>query len=576
MRIEPTYPSWLAAAKSMALPASTEWASPSVSAISSHGVAADTLESFARPFMLTSLVAATGDRDATEVGMSQLALFLSARAGRDESFRLFSVSPSAALPEATSLALALWFGRHRMWEAMEPHLRAEVATWLRESALTATKRANNWVLFGWTISRFLSSVGHHDAELLALERWCEQQVDGWYVGGGWYTDGGSATFDYYNSYAFHYYLYLVPFLEGRPPAEKWVARLGSFLDDLEWLIGPDGAPIRYGRSLTYRFGVAAPLSVTALLPDVAESGAIPRSVLASRVMNYFATREDLARVGGVRLGWAGQQEGVAQRYSGPLASYWFGKSFVALLAGQASSFWMPEWKDAEPKTVARTRLSPSPGFALARSEMGSKLLLNHGSYDRTATDLRLMADDPFYTRVIYSDRSWPDQSDAGLSGGVSARIGRATYVRARPVRVDFNEDEMSSVWSLRRQPGPFRKRLSRMKGMSRIRRLWPLRHFVASRERTVEVSSREVAGWLIVRARLTHTASRSATLRFGVPEELGPADHASWLRFSTKTVLERRSVGESFGSGFYVLCSNESDIHFAIRLQLTAPAYEFE
>ena len=84
-------------------------------------------------------------------------------------------------------------------------------------------------------------------------------LEGWYRGEGWYADGDGRAFDHYNGWALHLY----PVLR-RPPvrrrgqlAARYGARLREHLESFSLLFGGDGAPLHFGRSLTYRFAAGA-------------------------------------------------------------------------------------------------------------------------------------------------------------------------------------------------------------------------------------------------------------------------------------------------------------------------------
>src|SRR5690606_32924950 len=80
-----------------------------------------------------------------------------------------------------------------------------------------------------------------------------------YRGDGWYSDDGDSTFDYYNSFAFHFYPGVIAHLGGDSDLRDLSAeRLSAFLPSLLSLIGADGGPIYFGRSMTYRCAVASP------------------------------------------------------------------------------------------------------------------------------------------------------------------------------------------------------------------------------------------------------------------------------------------------------------------------------
>ena len=78
-------------------------------------------------------------------------------------------------------------------------------------------------------------------------------LGGWYVGDGWYSDGDGRAFDHYNGWALHLY----PALDAHLGGEPVTTHLREHLESFHLLFGADGAPIYFGRSLTYRFAAAS-------------------------------------------------------------------------------------------------------------------------------------------------------------------------------------------------------------------------------------------------------------------------------------------------------------------------------
>ena len=106
---------------------------------------------------------------------------------------------------------------------------------------------------------------------------------------------------------------------------------------LDPLIAKKGTPVYWGRSLTYRFAIASPLALLAVV-DPKTDDAAPLGVQWSAVVNYFLEAGALA-TGRLPLGWTSEDLRLAQRYSGPGASYWAFRAFVSLLLPAQHPFW---------------------------------------------------------------------------------------------------------------------------------------------------------------------------------------------------------------------------------------------
>ena len=73
------------------------------------------------------------------------------------------------------------------------------------------------------------------------------RTEDWYKGDGWYTDGGTRNFDYYNGWAMHlyplWYCRIAGGLAERGLEQRYRSRLRRYLADAAHLVGGDGAPI---------------------------------------------------------------------------------------------------------------------------------------------------------------------------------------------------------------------------------------------------------------------------------------------------------------------------------------------
>lgn len=476
-RIDATYESWAQLASRLALPAMGRWQKvgddPSL-LVSSHGISADRLEAFARPLLLGSLAGAAGDigvrshaEEELHVGVESGLLSRSSHAWPRPA------ENSQAIPEAASLAVALWVDGHALWKSLSERESDALIDWFRECAQASERRLNNWRLFGVTIAKFLESVG---ATSHSLQRTVETglaAVNAWYDDGGWYSDGKGHTFDYYNSFAFHFYPPLLGFLsDDDAMRDQYAPRLEKYLADLKWLIDSEGAPVYFGRSLTYRFAIAAPFSMAPIVGlNTVNKGYLET---ATSCANYFLERGAMDQEGLVQRGWHGSDDATAQRYSGELASYWFAKSFVHLLAPKDGDY----WTSSSPATpLSGSHLVDSPGFLVSRRAEGRPvLMINHATYDRTSTDLRLSADDPQYSRLEYSSVTAPTSRGHLLTNAValSARNGKEHFYRARPITYAHGDCWVGSEWLMRRGLNPSNNKSGRSalvrKVVARLRR----------------------------------------------------------------------------------------------------------
>ncbi|MCT9110412.1 DUF2264 domain-containing protein [Streptomyces mirabilis] len=309
---------------------------------------------------------------------------------------------SQPLVEAASIALALRLTRPLLWDRLDDGVRQRAAAWLGD-ALTAEPWACNWELFPVTVGGFLAEVGHEpEASRAAIDRGLER-IEEWYVGDGWYTDGPGRAFDYYNGWAMHLYPVLHAHLaDDTRLLDLYGGRLSRHLADYARLFGGDGAPMRQGRSLTYRFATTAPLWLGALTGRTPLSPGETRR-LASGALRHFLDRGAVDDRGLLTLGWHGPDETVLQGYSGPASPYWASKAFVGLLLPADHEVWTArEEPGPTDRADAVTPVGPPNWLLQTTTSDGLVRLHNHGSED--------VRYDPYYTRLAYSTATAPSTS----------------------------------------------------------------------------------------------------------------------------------------------------------------------
>ncbi|MFH8281279.1 DUF2264 domain-containing protein [Streptomyces antibioticus] len=356
------------------------------------GRLSDGLEGYARTFLLAAF---RRDETALERYADGLAAGVSGVWPRIE-------DRGQPLVEAASIALALRLTRPLLWDRLDDAVRRRAADWLGD-ALTAQPWPCNWELFPVTVGGFLESVGHvPEASRAAIDRGLER-IEAWYVGDGWYSDGPGRAFDYYNGWAMHLYPVLHAWLaKDQDLLSLYGDRLEAHLASYARLFGGDGAPLRQGRSLTYRFATAAPLWLGALTGRTPLPAGETRR-LASGALKHFLERGAVDPHGLLTLGWHGPDTSVLQGYSGPASPYWASKGFLGLLLPPDHEVWTAgeEPGPAEREDAATPLTAPNWLLQSTRSD-GLVRLHNHGSEDARY--------DPHYTRLAYSTLTAPSPS----------------------------------------------------------------------------------------------------------------------------------------------------------------------
>ncbi|MET7452079.1 DUF2264 domain-containing protein [Streptomyces sp. NPDC005574] len=375
--------------------------------VSWSGRLSDGLEGYARTLLLAAL---RRDENALERYAEGLAAGVGGVWPRIE-------DRSQPLVEAASIAFALRITREQLWDRLDDRVRGRAAAWLGD-ALSAEPWPCNWELFPVTVGGFLQEIGHEpDASRKAVDRGLER-IEEWYAGDGWYSDGPGRAFDYYNGWAMHLYPVLHAWLAGDTRLlDLYGGRLFRHLEDYARLFGADGAPMRQGRSLTYRFATTAPLWLGQLTGRTPLSPGETRR-LASGALRYFLDRGAVDSRGLLSLGWHGPDESVLQGYSGPASPYWASKGFLGLLLPADHPVWTAtEEPGPAERADAVTPVAPPNWLVQSTCSDGLVRLHNHGSED--------VRYDPHYTRLAYSTVTAPSASydNSVIVGGDPGRTG---------------------------------------------------------------------------------------------------------------------------------------------------------
>ncbi|SDK29984.1 DUF2264 domain-containing protein [Nonomuraea jiangxiensis] len=390
---------WLAAADAL-LEAVVPYAAPGFAQIrlpgpaSASGPVLDGLEGFARTFLLAAF---RGRDDLLE----RYARGLDTGTDPNSPYAWPAITDnSQQIVEAASVALALH--ESGLYTHLSPAVQERVAGWLGG---ISGKRAwpCNWVLFKVIVQQFLANVGapHRPDEIEEALA----QVEGWYVGDGWYNDGDGQNYDYYCGWAMHLYTLWYTRMSGAP-ADVYRERLRAFLAGYQHFFGSDGAPVHQGRSLTYRFAAATPLWLGEIFDATPLSPGTTRR-LASGTLRHFLDRGAVGPDGLLSLGWHGPYLPVTQPYSGPGSPYWASKGFLGLLLPADHPVWTAAEEPAPVDTADQVVALPAPGWLLHSTRRdGIVRLLNHGS-DRLPQPPAPIHDDPHYARLAYATHAAP-------------------------------------------------------------------------------------------------------------------------------------------------------------------------
>ena len=437
---------WEAAADGL-LDAAWRWATPRGALLelpgrpSANGVRSDGLEGYARTFLAAGFrVAGAGGKD-PHGWLDRYAEGIAAGTrtpGRDdaESWPLIFDYHVQGQPmvESASVALGLRLTRPWLWDQLDDNVQDRAEEWLR-GALRHVPAPNNWYLFPFTVAGFLESVGRGDMETSRARERALDLLETWYRGQGWYADGDGRAFDHYNGWALHLYPLLDAHLAGSPSI-PYSARMREHLESFALLFGADGAPIHFGRSLTYRFAATSAAALGAVTGDTPLTPGASRRLLSGS-LRYFLDRGATGADGLLSLGWHGPHEETLQFYSGPGSPYWASKAFVCLLAPPDHPLWTAREEPMPSEGADRVLALPGPGLLVQSTQAdGIVRLHNHGSDHVRPHEAESAAEvDPHYGRAAYSTRTGPTSkaNPADNHFGVVVAGERSVRRRIRPL-----------------------------------------------------------------------------------------------------------------------------------------------
>ena len=218
----------------------------------------------------------------------------------------------------------------------------------------------NWVLFCAMEECFLLKAGGRADEYRL--RSGLYKAEEWYVGDGWYADGPSFAFDYYNSYVIQPMYYecvkvlverkrgIIPYVgdidtgrrfnarERLADIEKRMQKHGVIL---ERLISPEGTYPVFGRSIPYRMGTFHALALLAFekkLPAELHEGQV-RAALEAVRERMFSDERNFNSAGFLTLGFNGSYPGASDRYTNNGSLYMTSLFLLPLGLPPTDSFW---------------------------------------------------------------------------------------------------------------------------------------------------------------------------------------------------------------------------------------------
>ena len=243
--------------------------------------------------------------------------------------------------EMAAIASSLIFTPEKLWEPLSEEGKKNLAKWLygiNEHIIPDC----NWQFFMILVNIALKKLDcRYSEERLSSGL---EKIESYYIGEGWYRDGGSSQKDYYISFALHYYglLYAVA-MEDEDPERclNFKERAKVFARDFIYWFDENGSALPYGRSLSYRFGEAAFWSAYVFAGLDHIPAGVVKGILA-RHLNWWLEQKIFDRDGVLTIGYGYPNLIMGERYNAPGSPYWGMKTLLCLGLPDDHPFWQAE------------------------------------------------------------------------------------------------------------------------------------------------------------------------------------------------------------------------------------------
>lgn len=359
---------------------------PIVGPASDHDAKADNLESFVRPLLMVVQWLPLAERCddpwiQAQVQKARQWIVESVELGTTKAHAHYWATSRNVHQNQVEMGLftvALRMNDGYAYHLLPDDVKASLCEWLATGRRCGMYR-NNHIFFGVFIIEFLGWAGHAELGDDALVDFYFGQLESMYLDQGWFIDGMNETVDYYNAFAFHYYGFWWSILYGEKNAARkarWSEWGGEFLKSYSHLISADGDYPLFGRSMTYRFNVLAPIGLAEVLGvNPLSSGAARR--LCRLDLEYFLKRPIYQEQNCLSVGYVDTNEEMAESYSCGASPYWAAKGFSFLSLPPQHPFWHDE-EESIPAEQGDSVISVNRAGLLIRNFDGRSELFNAG------------------------------------------------------------------------------------------------------------------------------------------------------------------------------------------------------
>ena len=243
--------------------------------------------------------------------------------------------------EMAAIAYALLMQPEVYWDPLSEKAKENLAAYLYKINDHELPDCN-WIFFDVLVNIAMKKLGRPYSQK-RLRQYLDR-ADTFYLGEGWYRDGGCNQRDYYISFAIHFYsLIYAKFMENEDGerAKLYKQRACEFAKQFIYWFDEDGASIPFGRSMTYRFAQVSFFSACLLAGIEPFPVPVMKGIIARHLQDW-KEGPVFVRAGTLTIGYGYPNLLMAEQYNAPGSPYWCMKAFAFLALPDSHPFWSAE------------------------------------------------------------------------------------------------------------------------------------------------------------------------------------------------------------------------------------------
>lgn len=260
---------------------------------------------------------------------------------KDESYWGNIGDKDQRMVEMAAIGLGMCLLKEAFWDVLTDDEKSNLYQWLNQIN-DYEMPMNNWRFF-----RVLVNLGFKNCDMpynaVQMKKGLEE-INSFYLGNGWYSDGYRDQIDYYVPFAIHFYSLIYVKVMGDEDCvytPLFKSRAIEFAQSFKGFFDESGAAVPFGRSMIYRFAQSAFWGALAF----AEIEALPWGELKHlclQNLRYWFKQDIFSASGKLTVGYHYRNLIMGEGYNAYGSPYWALKSFICLALPDDHPFWLAE------------------------------------------------------------------------------------------------------------------------------------------------------------------------------------------------------------------------------------------